>query len=94
MFEEIDPFFSEEPVALENIDEMAIVGAAINIPLAAGERLYTRWAFSQLMEEQAVVYTQPDLCTAAAAKAARSPPWPKPATYASCPTIRTAPFRL
>ncbi len=38
--EEIDPFFFEEPVAPENIDEMAKVAAAINIPVAAGERLY------------------------------------------------------
>ena len=62
MFEEINPFSSEEPVAPENIDETAKVAAAITIPLAAGERLYTRWAFRQLMEKQAVDYIQPDLC--------------------------------
>ncbi|NKB66768.1 MAG: galactonate dehydratase [Candidatus Latescibacteria bacterium] len=61
-FEEFDPFFFEEPVAPENIDEMAKVAAAVNIPLAAGERLYTRWSFRELLEKQAVDYIQPDLC--------------------------------
>ena len=62
LFEEIDPFFFEEPVAPENVDEMAKVAAAINIPVAAGERLYTRWSFRELLEKQAVDFIQPDLC--------------------------------
>ena len=62
LFEEFDPFFFEEPVPPENVDEMAKVAAAINIPVAAGERLYTRWAFRELLEKQAVDYIQPDLC--------------------------------
>ena len=55
------PIF-EEPVAPENVDEMAKVAAAINIPVAAGERLYTRWSFREMLEKQAVDYIQPDLC--------------------------------
>ena len=35
---------------------------AINIPVATGERLYTRWAFRELLEKQAADYIQPDLC--------------------------------
>ena len=62
MFEEFNPFFFEEPVPPENVDEMAKVAAAINIPVAAGERLYTRWSFRELLEKQAVDYIQPDLC--------------------------------
>ncbi len=62
LFEEYDPFFFEEPVAPENVDEMAKVAAAIQIPVAAGERLYTRWSFRELLEKQAVDYIQPDLC--------------------------------
>ena len=62
LFEEFDPFFFEEPVPPENVDEMAKVAAAIQIPVAAGERLYTRWSFRELLEKQAVDYIQPDLC--------------------------------
>ena len=62
LFEEYDPFFFEEPVPPENVDEMAKVAAAIQIPVAAGERLYTRWGFRELLEKQAVDYIQPDLC--------------------------------
>ena len=62
LLEEFNPFFFEEPVPPENIDEMARVAAAINIPVATGERLYTRWAFRELLEKQAADYIQPDLC--------------------------------
>ena len=60
--EEFDPFFFEEPVPPENAEEMAKVAAAINIPVAAGERRYSRWEFRELLEKQAVDYIQPDLC--------------------------------
>lgn len=62
MLEEFNPFFYEEPVPPENVDEMAKVAASINIPVATGERLYTRWAFRELLEKQAADYIQPDLC--------------------------------
>ena len=62
MLQEFNPFFFEEPVPPENVDEMARVAAAINIPVATGERLYTRWAFRELLEKQAADYIQPDLC--------------------------------
>ena len=62
MLEEFNPFFFEEPVPPENVDEMAKVAAAINMPVATGERLYTRWGFRELLEKQAADYIQPDLC--------------------------------
>ena len=62
LLEEFNPFFFEEPVPPENVDEMARVAAAINIPVATGERLYTRWAFREVLEKQAADYIQPDLC--------------------------------
>ena len=61
-FEEFDPFFFEEPVPPENVDEMAKVAASVNVPIATGERLYTRWGFRDLLEKQAADYIQPDLC--------------------------------
>ena len=62
MLEEFAPFFYEESVPPENVDEMARVAAAVNIPLATGERLYTRYAFREILEKQIVDFIQPDLC--------------------------------
>ncbi len=62
MLEEFSPLFYEESVPPENVDEMAKVAAAVDIPLATGERLYTRYAFREVLEKQIVAYIQPDLC--------------------------------
>ena len=62
MLEEFAPLFYEESVPPENVDEMARVAAAVNIPLATGERLYTRYMFREVLEKQIVSYIQPDLC--------------------------------
>ena len=62
--EEYNPFFYEEPVPPQNVDAMAKVAAALRIPLATGERLYTKWEFRQLIEKQVVSVIQPDVCHA------------------------------
>ena len=51
----------EEPVPPGDIDALADVKRRINIPIAAGERLYTRWEFRDLIEKRAADYLQPDL---------------------------------
>jgi galactonate dehydratase len=56
--EPYDPLWFEEPVPLENIDEMARVAAATTIPIATGERLATKWEFRQLFEKQAAQIIQ------------------------------------
>lgn len=43
---------------------MKKVSDAVNIPIAAGERLYTRYGFRQYIEQQAVDILQPDMCLA------------------------------
>jgi galactonate dehydratase len=58
------PFWFEEAVPPENVDAMAKVASAINIPLATGERLYTKWGFRDLLEKQVVSVVQPDICHA------------------------------
>ena len=58
------PFFYEEPVPPQNVDAMVRVAQAINIPLATGERIYTKWGFKDLIEKQAVSVVQPDVCHA------------------------------
>jgi len=62
--EEYRPFWYEEPVPPQNVDAMLKVAQAVGIPLATGERLYTKWDFRQLIEKQAVDVVQPDTCHA------------------------------
>ena len=62
--EPFDPFFYEEPIPPDNIDAMAEVQRSINLPVATGERLYTRWEFRPLLEKQAARIIQPDVCHA------------------------------
>ena len=59
--EELDPFFYEEPVDAHNVDAMRKVADEVNIPIAAGERLYTRYGFRQYVEQQVVDILQPDV---------------------------------
>lgn len=62
--EEFNPFFYEEPIPPENIDALALVARAVNIPIATGERLFTKWGFKELFERQAAAVVQPDICHA------------------------------
>jgi galactonate dehydratase len=58
------PFWYEEAVQPQNVDAMVQVSRSVNIPLATGERLYTKWGFKDLIEKQAVGVVQPDACHA------------------------------
>ncbi|WP_159566516.1 mandelate racemase/muconate lactonizing enzyme family protein [Budvicia diplopodorum] len=60
--EKYNIFFYEEPVHPLNSDNMALVARSINIPVATGERSYTRWGYRDLFEKQSVAVVQPDLC--------------------------------
>ena len=62
--EEFDPFWYEEPVPPDNIDAVALVARSIGIPVATGERLFTKWGFKDVVEKQAAAVIQPDLCHA------------------------------
>ena len=62
--EEFDPFFYEEPVPPENMDALALVARAVTIPIATGERLFTKWGFKDLLERHAAAVIQPDICHA------------------------------
>jgi galactonate dehydratase len=58
------PYFYEEPVPVENVEALVKVARAIDIPVATGERLCTKFAFQELLARQAVDIIQPDLCHA------------------------------
>ena len=54
-------FFYEEPCLPENPKTMATVARECGIPVATGERLFTKWGFREVMELQAAALWQPDL---------------------------------
>lgn len=59
--EPLRPLFIEEPVLPENVDALAAVARTTTIPIATGERLYTRWGFREVLEKRAAAVIQPDL---------------------------------
>lgn len=59
--EEFKPMFFEEPVMPENLDALAEVRSKSPIPIAAGERFYTKHDFRLAIEKRAVDIIQPDL---------------------------------
>ena len=61
MLEASRPFFYEEPVDPMNPACMKKVGDNVRIPIAAGERLYTRYQFRPYLEADALDILQPDM---------------------------------
>lgn len=55
------PQFVEEPVPQENIEALVRVARATTVPIATGERLFTRWGFRRVIEQQAAAFLQPDV---------------------------------
>jgi galactonate dehydratase len=61
VWEEFNLMCYEEPVNYLNVDLQCRVTREVKIPMAAGERLYTRWGYRQYFEKQAIDIIQPDL---------------------------------
>jgi len=59
--EPYDLMFVEEPVLCENEEEFARLRAASCIPLATGERNFTRWGFKSMLINGGVDIIQPDV---------------------------------
>ena len=59
--EEFDPMFIEEPVLCEHMELFKEIAAACNIPIATGERLFSRYDFKRLLNLGGVDIIQPDL---------------------------------
>jgi galactonate dehydratase len=62
--EPFQPMFIEEPVQCQNVDAMAEIARGTHLPIATGERVFTKWGFRRILEEQAASILQPDLCHA------------------------------
>lgn len=62
--EPYQPMFIEEPVQCQNVDVLADLAQSTHIPIATGERLFTKWGFREVLEKRAAMVLQPDLCHA------------------------------
>ncbi|MCI0536577.1 MAG: galactonate dehydratase [Verrucomicrobiales bacterium] len=58
------PMFVEEPVQCQNVDVMAEIAKTSPMPIATGERVFTKWGFREILEKGAANILQPDLCHA------------------------------
>ncbi|HEY3081761.1 MAG TPA: galactonate dehydratase [Chloroflexota bacterium] len=59
-----NPFFFEEPLRPENIDALGDLRRQIDVPIATGEMLYTKFEFRDLLVRGAADIVQPDICCA------------------------------
>ncbi|MGD0780070.1 MAG: mandelate racemase/muconate lactonizing enzyme family protein [Dehalococcoidales bacterium] len=62
VLEEFNCMFFEEGVHYLNANLQEKLSKNVKIPMAAGERLYTRWGYRQYFEKQSLDMIQPDLC--------------------------------
>jgi len=62
--EELGIYYLEEPVAPLNSKLMKHVADNVNMPVASGERIYTRWGYRPFFEDGSLAVIQPDMCTA------------------------------
>ncbi len=62
--EPYQPMFIEEPVQCQNVEVMADIARGTHLPIATGERVFTKWGFRELLEKGAATILQPDLCHA------------------------------
>ncbi len=53
--------FVEEPVLCENEEEFLELSRSISIPIATGERNFTRWGFKNMLKRGGVDILQPDV---------------------------------
>lgn len=54
------PAFLEEPTHPDDPEALAAVAAKVDVPLAAGERLYSKWAMYDLIRRGVVQLVQPE----------------------------------
>ncbi|MBT7163369.1 MAG: galactonate dehydratase [Victivallales bacterium] len=64
LMKELDPYglmFVEEPVLFENEEAFAELRRHASMPIATGERAFTRWDFKRILASGSVDIIQPDL---------------------------------
>lgn len=55
------PMFIEEPVLPENNEDLREIAQHVAIPIATGERMFSRWQFKNLLKEGYADIIQPDV---------------------------------
>ncbi|MCS7024877.1 MAG: galactonate dehydratase [Bryobacteraceae bacterium] len=63
-YEPYHPMFIEEPCQAQNHNVMAEIARSTHLPIATGERVFTKWGFREVLECKAATILQPDLCHA------------------------------
>jgi galactonate dehydratase len=58
------PMFIEEPINCQEHGLMAEIARGTHLPIATGERVFTKWGFREVLEKKAAIILQPDLCHA------------------------------
>lgn len=59
--EPYQPMFIEEPCQAQNHEVMADIARSTHLPIATGERVFTKWGFREVLELGAASILQPDL---------------------------------
>lgn len=62
--EDLNIYYYEEPTDPMNVGCMKEVHDKVNIPIASGERITSRWGYHEFFEQHALQVIQPDLCVA------------------------------
>lgn len=86
VLEPLGLLFIEEPVLSEHVAALPQIARLTSIPIAMGERLYSRWEFRPLLESGAVDVIQPDLSHAGGLSECR-----RIAAMAECYDVAVAP---
>lgn len=60
--EKFNCFYYEEPTSPMNPALFTEIAAKVKIPLATGERVYSRWGYRPFLEDRSISVIQPDLC--------------------------------
>jgi L-alanine-DL-glutamate epimerase-like enolase superfamily enzyme len=55
-----DPFFIEDPIPPDNLQSYELMRAKIDVPLATGEAMVTKWQFKHLIEKELIDYLRMD----------------------------------
>ena len=58
------PLFIEEPLLCEHPEALAKLSSETSIPIAFGERLFTRWDVKRFLEDASIDILQPDIAHA------------------------------
>jgi galactonate dehydratase len=59
--EPYQPMFVEEPINCQEHDVMAEIARGTFLPIATGERVFTKWGFREVLEKRAATVLQPDI---------------------------------